>query len=80
MTVRIVINGEPHDVPAGTTVAAALWNLERVGLRRSPRGEPRGVFCAMGVCHECRVRVNGRDHCRACVTEVAPGMEIEVDV
>lgn len=46
---------------AGDTVAAALWAAGIRQLRTSPRaGEPRGMFCAMGVCQECVVLINGQ--------------------
>jgi succinate dehydrogenase/fumarate reductase-like Fe-S protein len=31
----------------------------------------------MGVCHECRVTVNGRAHVLACQTLCSDGMQIE---
>jgi NADPH-dependent 2,4-dienoyl-CoA reductase/sulfur reductase-like enzyme len=49
------------------TVAAALENVGRRALRRSVRGEPRGVLCAMGICFECRVEIEGAPHRRACM-------------
>ena len=30
----------------------------------------------MGICFECRVRVDGRPHVKACQTPVGDGMEI----
>jgi NADPH-dependent 2,4-dienoyl-CoA reductase/sulfur reductase-like enzyme len=50
-----------------TTVAAALENAGRSTLRRSVTGEPRGVLCAMGVCYECRIEIDGVAHRRACM-------------
>ena len=49
------------------TVAAALENAGRPALRRSVRGEPRGVLCAMGICFECRIEIGGVPHRRACM-------------
>lgn len=60
----------------GDSVAAAL---EAAGMRvlgRSRAGRPRGVFCGMGACQDCLVRVDGRLSRRACMTEALPGMEV----
>jgi sarcosine oxidase subunit alpha len=73
-TVRI--DGNPHEVEAGATVAAALWNARQRACRTSVAGELRGVLCAMGICFECRVTINGVAHRRACLETVAAGMEI----
>jgi sarcosine oxidase subunit alpha len=75
-TVRIQVNGEAHDVDAGCTLAAALLNLDVSDMRRSLGGESRSALCGMGVCFECRVTVNGDAHVRACMTRVAPGMDV----
>ena len=53
----IAVNGSPVDVPAGTTVAAAVM---RAG---APAFRP---LCGMGICFECRVTLNGRPHERSC--------------
>lgn len=64
----------------GQTVAAVLCEAGIRVLRSSPAGEPRGLFCAMGVCFECLVTVDGVPDQRACVTPVRPGMQIELQV
>lgn len=69
-------NGQPVDAFAGETVAAALLAHGVVTLRRTARGDPRGVFCGMGSCFECRVTVDGRGAVRACLTPVAEGMVV----
>jgi predicted molibdopterin-dependent oxidoreductase YjgC len=64
-------------VPAveGQTVAAALLAAgRRVWRWTAERGEPRGLFCGMGVCFDCLVEVDGRPNQRACQTVAAPGM------
>ncbi|GAA3096794.1 hypothetical protein GCM10010449_20310 [Streptomyces rectiviolaceus] len=78
--------GPPHtvtfdgrEIPAlpGQTVAAALWSAGITAWRTTRRGgEPRGVFCGIGVCFDCLVEVNGRSNQRACLTPAAPGDEI----
>lgn len=75
--VSIVVDGAGRRVPAGVTVAAALINAGDWAMRRSVTGEARGPLCGMGVCFECRVRVNGHDGRRACLERVADGMRVE---
>ena len=69
-------DGELVAAMDGDTVAAALWASGIRALRLSPRtGAPRGMFCAMGVCQECVVRVNGRVS-TSCNTPAEPGMDV----
>lgn len=71
-------DGEPIEAYEGETVAAALLALEQRTLRRtSRRGEPRGVFCGMGVCFDCLMQIDGRPNVQACVTPVREGMRVE---
>jgi predicted molibdopterin-dependent oxidoreductase YjgC len=75
--VSITIDGHMARVPAFTTVAAALAMHARDGTRRSVGGEPRSALCGMGVCQECRVRVDGRAHVLGCQTLCRDGLVIE---
>lgn len=78
--------GPPHTVtfdgraiPAlpGQTVAAALWSAGITAWRTTRLGgEPRGVFCGIGVCFDCLVQVNGRTNQRACLVPATPGDDI----
>ena len=77
--VNVTIDGEALAVPAFTTVAAAIAIAMRGvgGTRRSVTGEPRAALCGMGVCHECRVSVDGRAHVLGCQTLCRDGLSIE---
>ena len=75
-TVELRVDGRPLRATADVTVAVALLQNDVWALRRSVRGEPRGPLCGMGICYECRVTIDGIPHKRACMTAVAPGMEI----
>jgi len=77
-TVRIDIDGEALDVPAGISVAAAIARLPRP-FRRSVKGEARAPFCGMGICFECRVRIDNIAQQRACMTVVREGMQVATD-
>jgi NADPH-dependent 2,4-dienoyl-CoA reductase/sulfur reductase-like enzyme len=59
----------------GESLGAALLSADVVGLRTTPRGEPRGLYCGMGVCGECRVVVDGVSR-RACMTAAAAGQRV----
>ena len=76
-----MFDGDPHVAFRGESVAAALLAAGRRTLRSTPvRGEPRGVFCGMGVCFDCLVVIDGEPSRRACVTFVAEGMRVETQV
>lgn len=72
----LVVNGRRVRVAAGTTVAAALLNLDMWSMRRSVTGAMRGPVCGMGVCFECRVTIDGAPHQRACLVAVENGMQV----
>lgn len=74
---RIAFDGLPIAAHAGETVAAALFAAGRLLWRTTPRrGEPRGLYCGIGVCYECLVEIDGVTDCRACLTEVRDGMRV----
>jgi D-hydroxyproline dehydrogenase subunit gamma len=77
---ELTVDGRPLRAPAGQSLAAALLAAGRATLRHSPSGMPRGVYCGIGVCQECRVHVAGLGVVRACVTPVAAGMNVTTDV
>jgi sarcosine oxidase subunit alpha len=76
--VTVTVNGSPVAAPPGVTVAVAVAIAGQV-CRTSVTGEPRGALCAMGICYECRVAINGEPHCRSCQVLCEPGMEIKTD-
>ena len=62
-------------VPAGSSVAAALAQQPPGCTRLSVSGQWRAPLCGMGVGHECRVLINGRERL-ACQTVCEDGMHI----
>ena len=70
-------NGIKIDVFEGTNVAAALLGAGIFAFRSSVSGEPRAPLCAIGVCMECRVTIDGKPHLLACQTLCREGMEVE---
>ncbi|MFB7993266.1 (2Fe-2S)-binding protein [Streptomyces sp. NPDC056002] len=70
-------DGAQIAVLPGQTVAAALWSAGVTAWRTTRgTGEPRGVFCGIGVCFDCLVTVNGRPNQRACLVRAEPGDDI----
>jgi sarcosine oxidase subunit alpha len=71
------VDGEAVRAYPGETVAAALLAAGRRAFRRTGlSGEPRGLYCGMGVCGECAVTVDGEPGVRACVAIALPGMAV----
>jgi sarcosine oxidase subunit alpha len=77
-TLSITINGEAVRVRAGTTVAAAILQAGAPS-RSSVRGEPRQPLCGMGVCYECRARIDGHAHQRTCQILCRAGMQVATE-
>jgi len=75
-SVRVHIHGRAITVTAGTTVAGALAIAGVSATRTSVSGEPRAAVCGMGICQECRVRIDGRVRL-GCQTVCAEGMNVE---
>ena len=72
--ISIDVDGIVLRAEEGISLAAALARAGRVATRRSLQDDPRGAFCGMGVCFECRVRVNGVERL-ACITRVDAALE-----
>lgn len=79
MNVRVMLNGRGIEAAAGSSVAAALMNEGVTRFRTSVAGAPRAPLCGMGSCFECRVRIDGAPHQRACLITVRDGMAIDTD-
>jgi predicted molibdopterin-dependent oxidoreductase YjgC len=74
--VVFTVDGEEIAAPARQSIAAALLANARPVLRHGPAGGPRGLYCGIGSCFECRVHVEGRGAVLGCVTPVEAGMRI----
>lgn len=74
--VTVIVDGRAVRVDEGTTVAAALLNAGVTAFRHSVTGEARAPLCGMGICFECRVTIDGVEHCRSCQTLCADGMRV----
>jgi predicted molibdopterin-dependent oxidoreductase YjgC len=75
--VTLFVDGEPVQARRGQTVATALLAQGRRVLRHTRNGgNPRGLFCAMGVCFDCVMTIDGLQGTRACMTRVEDGMQV----
>ncbi len=78
ITVRI----DDRTIPAvaGQSVAAALIGAGILSWRTTRReGRPRGLFCGIGACFDCLVRIDDAPPVRACLVPVRDGMIIHTD-
>jgi sarcosine oxidase subunit alpha len=78
--IAFTFNGKTYSAREGEPVAAALLAQGVRTLRTSPVvGEPRGLYCGIGHCYECRVWLNNDTHVRACLTPVTDGASFTSD-
>lgn len=78
----VFIDGEPVQGFAGETVAAVMTAAGRQRFRTDAQGRPRGLYCNMGTCCECMVRLDdGRGIAvRACLLPAEDGQRIATGV
>ena len=75
---EIELDGEKMIAYEGETIGAALLAAGRRTLRYSNKLEqPRGLYCGIGLCQECRMTINGIPNTQACQTLATPGCRIE---
>ncbi|WP_045764537.1 (2Fe-2S)-binding protein [Xanthomonas albilineans] len=75
---RLQVDGQPVNIADGSSVAAAVAQVT-THFRRSSSGQPRAPLCGMGICGECRVRIDCVSQVRACVTPARDGMQVWTD-
>lgn len=70
-------DGAPISAVPGQSIGAALVAAGRRSWRRTRfAGEPRGIFCGIGVCFDCLVTVNDRPNRRACLVTAQDGDQV----
>ncbi|WP_085991005.1 (2Fe-2S)-binding protein [Oceanobacillus senegalensis] len=75
--ITIYFNGKPFQAYEGDTIASSMMAEGVYTLRQHEEsGKERGIYCNIGHCFECRVKLGGRRVVRACMTPVFNGMEI----
>jgi len=75
---QITVDGNAVEAYPGETIAAVLLAEGWQAFRHTAlSGEPRGLFCGMGLCFDCLITLNGKPNVRACVTYAHPGDKVE---
>lgn len=69
-------NGSPVAVVEGDTIAMALVRAGVIDLGAGVGGKRGRYFCGSGACQNCVVEVKGLGRVEACLTPVAPGMDV----
>lgn len=76
--IKIEVDGRPIDAFEGEPIAAALMAAGISVFRYTrKKGEPRGIFCAIGQCTDCMMTVDGVPNVRTCIIPVKAGMKIK---
>ena len=74
----ILYDGKRIPAITGEPVAAALLAAGvRIMRHTTKTGQPRGIFCGIGRCNDCKMIVDGVPGVRTCVTPVREGMVVE---
>jgi hypothetical protein len=75
---EIDVDGQATTAYPGETLATVLI---AAGLRPFRHtllsGQPRALYCGMGICYDCLVTVNDRPNVRACMTPAQPGDRVK---
>ena len=75
----ITIDGKKVEAKSGQTLAAVMLANGHTTCQYSTKsGQPRGLYCGMGICWECAMVVDGRQNVRSCITLAAPDMKVEI--
>lgn len=73
-TISFSFNSKPYQAREGDTIAIALWANGVKTLRNSEKNnEPRGMYCGIGQCYECRIYHPKIGLIKACTTRVHEG-------
>ena len=74
-TVHITFDGQPMEVPAGISVAAAVLGHAHAGhtCKHPVDGSARAPYCLMGVCFECLMEIDGEPDVQSCLVTVRGG-------
>lgn len=76
--VKFTFNGKELEGYEGESILAALHDSGVYVLSHSlVKHRPRGLFCAIGHCSSCAMRVDGVPNVRVCVEPLRAGMVVE---
>lgn len=73
-TVSFSFNHVAYEGIEGDSIAVALWANGVKTLRISEKNhEPRGMYCGIGQCYECRIYHSQKGLLKACTTIIRDG-------
>ncbi|MBN2851984.1 MAG: (2Fe-2S)-binding protein [Clostridia bacterium] len=76
--VKFTFEGKQYEGFEDEPIAAALHDNGIKKLRTSPKlKRSRGLFCAIGKCSSCLMKVDGIPNVRTCVEPLKEGMVVE---
>ncbi len=74
----IIVDGKKIGAVSGEVIASAL---HAAGIRKmrytAKKQTPRGVFCGIGRCNDCKMIVDGVPNIKTCTAIVRQGMEVK---
>jgi len=75
---EIEVDGERILAYEGETIAAALLAAgKRICRKTTKKKAPRGIYCGIGICFECRMIVDGKPNTRVCQTLATPNCKVQ---
>jgi len=74
---EIQVDGETVLAYEGETIGAALVAAGLKTIRHTRKQQPRGLYCGIGLCQECRMVIDGVPNTQACQTPATPGCRVE---
>lgn len=69
MKITFQFENKSYTANSGESIASALIS-NKIYAINDKNTSKRGVFCGMGICHECLVEVNGKNNVRACIKKL----------
>jgi hypothetical protein len=78
---EIEVDGEKLPAYEGETIATVLLAAGKATLRKTAKhGRPRGIYCGVGTCFECRMIVNGKPNVQVCRTPATPNCIVQTQI
>lgn len=77
--ITFFFQGQPIVGKEGDMIAFALHSHGIKTISYSQKlNRPRGFFCGIGNCGSCKMRVDGVDNVRTCITPIKENMRVEI--
>ncbi|MAC44743.1 MAG: hypothetical protein CMJ00_01045 [Pelagibacteraceae bacterium] len=68
--IKFSFENKEYEAYSGETVASALIRNGIKNLRKDRSENYRGVYCNMGICNECIVKINGNQSIKSCTANI----------